>query len=95
MKTLKDIEEVGEEAHTVSGTCYKEDLKQEAIKWVKLKLEYLETQPSVFKVQSINLKTGNIIFTGLSPEGNEQEEKAKGWIMGFIFFFNIEESDLE
>jgi len=35
LKTLKDIKEVGSKSHSISGTCYKKDLKKEAVKWVK------------------------------------------------------------
>lgn len=101
LKTLKDFYKIENALFSNAGEKNKgfsinsEEIKQEAIKWIKAKLKYLKAQPSIFKLKSINLVEKNIVFCGLSPQGTPEEERAKGWVMGFIFFYDITMEDLK
>lgn len=100
LKTLKDLrfDLDGDTDELYYPSCENGELvnatklKEEAIKWVKTGLDFLSEEENGFRIRHIENKS--ISFIGLSPTGNEQEERMKGRIMGFIFFFNIIEEDL-
>ena len=81
--------------HSIAQNEVIDELRQEAIKWIKSKLEYLSCQESCFRIEEINKTKKRIRFSGLTPNGTDLEEINKGWIMGLICFFNITYDDLK
>lgn len=88
LKTLKDLDW---SFYPDEGRMAKEELKAEAVKWVKLyekigkvsSLEIIEKQEKTFE------KEGKICFN------NEEEMWVTAKIISFITFFNLTSEDLK
>ena len=87
LKTLKDLKEVGSKAHKFTGTCYKQEIKQEAIKIVK------EFEKRSSGVPEIKIKVTKM---GVDWINRNSTLKLNWDVIDFIkWFYNITEEELK